>query len=485
MQARALTHSMSAHRREQAVESFRTRVVWLAFAREVLAWEAGWLMAYGCVILGWRAFHLAEAPLAWGLLGAVPAAIGAGVVASRQAPSRRAVLALLDEKSGAHGLMLLGEEQGDLGAWENRIASPAEVGLSWNPGRTAAAALLSAAFLAAALLVPMPPASGASRTLDIGSPVAQLEAKVEAMREEKLLDEQAAAALKERLNQLKAQAQGENPAKTWEALDHLAAEVQAAADKAAEELDKDAKAADSALNLGAVLDAHAGELSKEQVEAARAEQERREEKAFKEATDGGLPGVQPPPALRIPPELLPKMTPKQREAMREFLKENREALQQMAQKMRQAGLGPDNLPKNLTPEQMQRLLQQLKDGKCPGCQGGPGNGAEGGQRQEGGKPGSGGWNQHSEGGGPNDLTWQDPSTKEGANFDPKALTTLPDLTKTIKLGESATAPTVDGKTTSASAGGGLAEGANGGGSAARQNVLPRHRKAVDAYFERK
>jgi hypothetical protein len=161
----------------------------------------------------------------------------------------------------------------------------------------------------------------------------------------------------------------------------------------------------------------------------------------------------------------------------------------MAQKMAQAGLGPDNLPKNLTPEQVQKMLQQLKDGKFPGGQGqgqGPGQGpGQGEMDPEGGVGGSGGWNEHSEGGGSNGLTWQDPSTKEGVGFEPKGLDSLPDLKNTVKLGESATAPTVDGKATSASSGNGLAQGTQGGGSAARQNVLPRHRKAVDAYFERK
>jgi hypothetical protein len=184
------------------------------------------------------------------------------------------------------------------------------------------------------------------------------------------------------------------------------------------------------------------------------------------------------------------MTPEQREAMREFLKDNREALQQMAQKMAEAGLGQNNLPRNLTPEQMQRMLRQLKEGKCPGCQGPgaqPGQGDHGGQDKGGSKSGPGGFNQHSDSDNldSNGLTWQDPSTVEGAGFDPKALESLPDLGNTIKLGESSTAPTVGGKGATDSAGGGLGSGAQGGGSAARQNVLPRHRKAVDAYFERK
>src|SRR5262249_22573998 len=146
---------------------------------------------------------------------------------------------------------------------------------------------------------------------------------------------------KKRLEQLQGQAQGENPAKTWEALDHLASEVRAAGDKAAEEADKDAKSADAALGLGDVLDAHPGELAPEQAAAARAEQMRREDQAFKDATDGGLPGVQPPPGLSIPPDMLPKMDAAQRAQMRQFLKDNRQALQRMMQRMAQAGLCPN------------------------------------------------------------------------------------------------------------------------------------------------
>src|SRR5438445_505240 len=110
MSSRTLAHSLTSHKRAQAVESFRSRVVWLAFGRLFFAWAAGWLMLWGCAILAWRAFLLPEAQVWWGALGVIPAAVGAALSASRLAPAPASVLAALDARAGAHGLMLLEEE---------------------------------------------------------------------------------------------------------------------------------------------------------------------------------------------------------------------------------------------------------------------------------------------------------------------------------------------------------------------------------------
>ena len=486
MSSRTLAHSLTSGKRAQAVESFRQRVVWLVFGRLFFAWAAGWLLLWGMVVLVLRvAWHdVSWAQLAWGALGLVPAIAGAAVMAARSAPDSGQVLALLDARSDAHGLMLLEEEHGDLGPWGIRVPTAPELRLSWQAGKGLWAAFFSLLFVAAAFAVPVPAAVLPGPKLDVAGPAAQLKLQAATLKELGLLEEPKAEEIKQRINQVEGSAQGESPAKTWEALDHLAAQMQATADQAKEEAAKDAKATDAALNLAGALDAHADELSKDQMDAARSAQAALEDKAFEQATDGGLPGVKPPPGLQIPSALMPKMPAGQRQAMRDFLRKNRQQLNELNRRLAQAKMGNGGQPpRPLNAGEMKQLMDKMKGGQCQGGNGplgdllaamdddGEGNGVPGGK---------GGGKGPSKG-----LTWKDPSTLEGANFDPKALDrSAPDLRNSVKLGESLTAPELDAKA-QVSSGGGLNSQADGGGSAARQNVLPKHRAAVDKYFERK
>ena len=96
-------------------------------------------------------------------------------------------------------------------------------------------------------------------------------------------------------------------------------------------------------------------------------------------------------------------------------------------------------------------------------------------------PGQGGINR---GRGDAELTWKDPSSSEGASFDPQVLppSAVRDPSQSIKLGVSSAAPelSADGGSTGGALGGVTS---SGGGSAATV-VLPRHRAAVQQYFDR-
>ena len=85
-----------------------------------------------------------------------------------------------------------------------------------------------------------------------------------------------------------------------------------------------------------------------------------------------------------------------------------------------------------------------------------------------------------------EMTWKDPASQEGASFDPLVLppSALRDPAQSHRLGVSQTAPQVEHDNT-ASAGGGLNGVESAGGSAATTTVLPRHRGAVQRYFERR
>jgi hypothetical protein len=84
------------------------------------------------------------------------------------------------------------------------------------------------------------------------------------------------------------------------------------------------------------------------------------------------------------------------------------------------------------------------------------------------------------------LTSQRPASDDGAKFKEQAITpaALKDLKDSQLLGISKGAPDKD-KEHEAATSGALAGSTAGGGSANTQTILPRHRGAVERYFERK
>ncbi len=89
------------------------------------------------------------------------------------------------------------------------------------------------------------------------------------------------------------------------------------------------------------------------------------------------------------------------------------------------------------------------------------------------------------GGGPAPLTWKDPSSEVGTKFKQTALPApkLDDIKQSQLTGVSLGAPTVN-KNATPDTTGALAQAQSGGGSAATQAILPKHRAVVEKYFKR-
>ena len=82
------------------------------------------------------------------------------------------------------------------------------------------------------------------------------------------------------------------------------------------------------------------------------------------------------------------------------------------------------------------------------------------------------------------MTWTDPSSGKGAKFKEQVLpSSMSSLKDSQLVGRSTGAPEID--KSGAQKSGGLKGAAAGGGSAFTQTVLPRHRGAVNRYFERR
>jgi len=92
----------------------------------------------------------------------------------------------------------------------------------------------AALFVAICFVVPSRFISaGHARALEIENEVAELTAKVEILKDEKLLESSRAELFQERLQQVKQDASGEDPVRTWESLDHLENTISREAEKVA------------------------------------------------------------------------------------------------------------------------------------------------------------------------------------------------------------------------------------------------------------
>ncbi|MEM6391596.1 MAG: hypothetical protein AAF797_02355 [Planctomycetota bacterium] len=453
------------------------RWLWLRLG---LRWSLVYLLAWGTVVLLLRVSVEAGASWMWwaglGLLGVWGVA---GWWSRRSVPARERVLTLLDRENRMGGVLMSGTALGG----EVRLELPR---VRWRGGPNGLAVVGAVVFVVAAMVVPMPESAGSAVPLEVGPAVSVLEEQVEVLEEERVLDRSEAERLREAAKQIEAGAQGSDPSKTWEALDHLAEEVQQSADEAVELAKRRAQEAAAAGTLAEALEQGGDGLTPEQrgdamralsdlMEAAAGEptlggMELPEglAEALAEALEGlgGMDG-QAGEGMAIDPELLEQLA----EAMRGREGELREMLEALGE----AGLADGEAAEGGEMVDASELLEFLE-----GCEGGQCSAASVLVACKG--AGSGGINR---GPGHVELTWQDPSSEEGAGFEPEALprSRVVDVEAARRLGVTRGRPeAIEGAT--GSAGSALEGAAAGDGSAMDAVVLPRHRGAVRRYFDR-
>jgi hypothetical protein len=225
---------MTAH--DKAVQQFGRRLAALLVFRQVLGFTTVWLFLWGTVVLALRAaLGTPRLPLVWGLAGLVPCGLLAYFFARRRFPAAGAVRALLDEQGRCGGLLMAGAEQ-PLGAWE-RAMPPLELPqVRWRGRRAGGLLAAAVGFVVLAFALPQRFADiGSGPSLEVGREVEKLAEQIEVLKEEKLLDKTRADDLKQKLDQVREDAKGNNPAKTLEALDHVENVNQKTAREAAEE----------------------------------------------------------------------------------------------------------------------------------------------------------------------------------------------------------------------------------------------------------
>jgi hypothetical protein len=470
---------------ERAIKEFTFRFAALLALRLAVGFMTAWGFVWGMAVLVLRvAAGTPRSLLLWGLLGVVPA-VGLGIILSRRRlPRRQSVRALLDKQSRCGGLFMAAEEA-DLGSWRARMPAITVPQLTWRSRRPAALLAAASLFVLVGFLIPQRLVSiTGGHTLEVAGEIEKLTAQIDVLEQEKILEPTKAESLKDKLEQIRADASGEDPVKTWEALDHLrpipeeaaaeAAEAaisktedltqaEALAEAVAQTLEQQAQEGEAAMDPKLVSEAMA-ELS-QMVEAAAAQDEslkrRLERKDLQKAVEAS------------------ELSPEQLEQLANTLRECKGDVADLLQKLSEADLVDlSTLELNgqvgkCDPEGLAAFLKENEGQMSVG---------EMLAESKEGRPGRGGVDR---GRGDAAMTWGDESSEEGTKFKETILppAALDAAKESVLAGVSAGAPTVE-TDAAPSEPGALTGAAAGAGSAHTQTVLPRHRGTVRRYFER-
>jgi len=436
---------------------------------------SGWLFIWGTITLILRITTDIDSTILLSGAAGIPLALFAAyIIARRNIPGTDRIRAKIDAINRDGG-MLMASAEADMPEWAEQIIIDCLPAAHWQDRRYTVAFVAGCLFAAAAFIIPIPQSVLiGSNSLDVNELVEELQAKVDLIEEEELIDEERADELQENLNKISDEAAGDDPVKTWEALDHIDDTLQDIAAEAAEELQK--TVSDTAA-MDALANAMQESLTKNGAspELNTAMQEMAallEAKNLLNKMEGAIPSDLAQ-ALKDA-----KLTPEQLKKLSEALKKCQcQSIDKMAKLCKASMIDPNMLSKckSCACDSEQALKDfmdsECKDGKCMALATMVCN-----------MPGNGGI---SRGRGDAPMTWTDGTDENGAGF--KEETIEPDaiagIDKSRMVGISKGAPQVNDKPT-ITEGGALTGAAAGGGNAHKQRVLPQHKQAVMRYFHR-
>ena len=456
-----------------AVDRFRTQLGVVYFAKFSAVALTAWAFLFGTAILILRGkLGFASNDLLWGLASLPLALIPAVVLTIRRLPSHAAVRALLD-RHGRCGGLLMAAQTHSIESWEKSIPEVGVPGVRWKFGPALGLCCGGLAFVVLAFLVPQGFANREENRLDVSREVERLDQQLEVLQQEKVLDPQRAIDLKEKLEQVRRDAKGRDPVKTLESLDHLQDLVAKAARQASESAGRKMEELGRAEAMAMALDRMGHKLDPTQLAEALNELATLAKRAAteRELMESGLD------AETIDALKKGKLTKDQMKKLAEALKNG----------------------KAMTKEQIARLvkakvldaaaLEKCKEaGKCD-CAGLAAYLKENGSKTDLAdaialiEVGNG---DVSRGPGGAKLTFGDEQNPEGFKFKEEALpeADIRAIKDSQVSGISKAIPQI-GKEKPGTATSGALKGAKaGGGSANTQVVLPRHRGAVERYFDR-
>jgi hypothetical protein len=403
-------------------------------------------------------------------------AAGAGFAAARRTPPLSACLAALDAAGRAGGLMM---SIGLPGAEAWHPIPPPSPRVIWRSPRIAGGLALSAAFCLLTAILPQRLFVGlvAGGRPTVAAVTEHLAARIAQIEEEHLLPEQSVAAVSNQLAAISQTGDVADPARTLEALDHIAEELTRAADAQAGAQAEEQAALQSAVALAEQLAARLDGAPQADTLAATAA----------EALAKYLASAPIPAALAsnlLAAALAPGgLSPESLRDLAGLLREAGALNESRLARLGELKLGEASTARRSSSGSCTNAaacagaLARLLDADGPAAEAAASLAA---LCAAPGTPGAGGVTR---GRGDAALTWTDPSTTENAAFKKESLASrMPAADQARLEGLSAAAPEVPAAP-AATGGGVLAHAAAARGAAPQAPVLPRHRETVGRFFE--
>ena len=451
----------------RTIRKFRIKMAALLILKNILTFATVWGLLWGTVVIVLRAtIGMPSLTLLSGAIGLI-VVIGCAVgLALRQIPTRTALRASLDKHSGAGGLMMAAETV-ELGHWRKQMPLIRLPRLRWRGGAYWARFTGAVLFVCISLLIPQRFVEiSRANPLDISEEIKQLADGIDVLKEEEIIELVEAETLEEKLNQLQAEASGEDPVKTWESLDHLADTLSQEAADAAQDTLRDTERlteaetlAEGLINEGSEMDAQL--LAEAMAALSGLVQEAAQEDELLAAQLPDLKGDANSLTLEQLKEISAALRLTKSDIYDRLVKLHEVNLIDLETLKAGEKLGQcnsDGLAAFLAENADSKSVVECIGGWCRGISRGPGH---------------------------TPMTWSDSTTEEGAKFKAEALplSDIASLEDSEIVGLSIGAPSVNTSSDSAQSGE-LSGATTGGGSSFNQTVLPRHKGAVRRYFER-
>jgi len=459
---------------DRVIEGFRKRLAGICFLQYLLFYLTIYAFLGGFAVLVLRIAMGRSLDGQLELLAAGAAVVTAVVFSAIQTfrciPTLTALRVIFDKTNRCGGLLMAASEV-TVGAWSGSVGPVKAPVIGWNAGRPACVFLLAIIFLGGSFAVPQRYITAApSGRLEIGEQAKKMDEQIRILEEEHILTEDGAQDIRLDLAKIEETALGREPVKTWEALGHIQDQLKKAGEEAAVEMVSEteelARAEALAEALGQAGDELDGQVIKEAMQelGQQVEAMLKENEALRNAMGGQLAASASSGQLSA-------------EQLRELVK----ALQGRKAELsaRTARLCNADLAK-------MKLMQMCeKAGACDG-QGLAAMLAQSGSVREAmsyymNNPNWG----IDRGRGDAPMVWADPSSSDNTAFKEQVLppATMAALKDSHLAGVSVSAPSAaDGQENLEA--GTLSGAEAGSGQAVRHKVLPKHKAAVQGYFQR-
>lgn len=239
---------------EMRVNQLRRRIGHVLIFRSILRWSTLLFLAYGTLILAGRLlFRWPHGLLLMGLCIVLPILGWVAIRAWSLRPSSEVVRAALDCYNDAGGFLMASAQVG-LAEWEASMPALSLPSLVWRKRQSMVLFAVAACYVVLVQLIPESKTAWIKRrTLEIGPLVQRLDSQIDALAEERIIEPSKLSELKEQLSRLSQESSGLDPARTWEALDHLEQTTSEAARNSAAETEARLEALSQAETLAAAL----------------------------------------------------------------------------------------------------------------------------------------------------------------------------------------------------------------------------------------